>query len=241
MPNESTKAKSKPSTSSIDLSEGNKNLGLWDSVRTVPSDFKRPVSYGKRHFTTINQQYQLQQATALWGEMGGRWGMSDHKWSRFTCENIDRSDLENPVTFREMQVMLEATLYYPNESAPDGIGKIYQAADIVFKPNGDTTKSLITLVRSKALSCLGFGADVYMGWEDEPKYRDAQKTIENLDAEISRRLEMVKIAKSNKTLDTFVSETLQAVAAGLCTQEAAAKLQEAIDSRREEITRKKTK
>jgi len=230
-----TKSKAKPVNVWDD--PDNVNLCLWNKVAEVPSDKKYPVRIGGLEFTAIVAQWQLKQATALWGGMGCGWGMRNFVWTRFEATAIDRSDRSNPVTHWELQLMLEATLYYPPPGLADDEPpwcEITQAADMPFVPNGDTVKKLITRVRSKALSCLGFGADVYMGFDDQG-YTGQKKAPEGVEAAKSNYLKRIAAVTSLAQIMDMQIQIDRSIESGLCPEEAGQDLTDALERRREQL------
>ena len=51
------------------------HLSLWESVEKTNPKHTKKVEYGKRKYTSINPQSQVERATQLWGKMGDTWGM----------------------------------------------------------------------------------------------------------------------------------------------------------------------
>ena len=121
------------------------NLDLWNKFRTPDPKYTKEVKFG-RGFTAIDPQYQLRLATEEWGPYGTGWGLRDVTFTPF-----------------EGSMMMQGEFFYP-----DGWFPI--AVDMKWKADNDTLKKLMTNARSKALSMLGFGADVFMGMFDDVEY-----------------------------------------------------------------------
>lgn len=151
------------------------NLELWNSVRTpdpkVTKGFKRGGGFSG---TATNAVYLIQRATEHWGPMGGHWGV----------EIVDDKMLqgapivmEGAVIGHELVHMIRINLRHPGGLVP-GIG---QTTFVGLNKNGiftdeEAPKKSLTDALSKALSWLGFAADIHMGLFDDNKYvNDARK------------------------------------------------------------------
>jgi len=131
------------------------NLSLWLRNRATDADYVKQVSIGYK-FNSPDPQYQLMLATAEWGPYGGKWGLEELSWS--ITETGGKASL-----------ILIATFYAPGSRFPI-------ANDMLWTPNQQCHKKLLTNTRSKALSMLGFNADVFLGaWDDEMYVAEAEK------------------------------------------------------------------
>lgn len=135
------------------------NLALWDKVKkTDPSYTKKVTSRGG--YTSISAQYQILCATEQFGPYGSGWGF----------ESIDLDISSAELGF----VLVKAVFFYVmdgkrnsfpiNNSWPMGVGG---------KVDFDFAKKAETNTMSKALSKLGFSADIFMGDYDDPDYLQA--------------------------------------------------------------------
>jgi hypothetical protein len=131
------------------------NLTLWESVSTTDPRFTKSVNDGRHEFTTIDAYYQIQQATEKWGPYGKNWGL----------EAID-------VQFHEDLAILRALFYYPLDNDRTGfeIGNAIKWRSKNGTQDGDFIKKLETDTITKALSRLGFNADVFTGKFDDNRY-----------------------------------------------------------------------
>lgn len=142
------------------------NLAIWDRVcKTDPAMTER-VNFGAFKFTTIDAQYQVKQATEVFGPCGTGWGIRNQRFEMLTVDPTDAH--YNLLCFT-------AELWYKL----DGKEGVYEiAADIELFENtkngwkrvSDPMKKVRTDALTKGLSWLGFGADVFMGKFDDHKY-----------------------------------------------------------------------
>ena len=131
------------------------NMKLWNSVCETDPKITKDVAYGKRKFTAIDAQHQRKRATELWGPYGKDWGLRELVWG----------EVGNGAT--PVEITLEAFFFYPDAQFPI-------SSDIKWHLGEDNRKKLLTDVTTKALSMLGFNADVFEGKFDDNKYVQAQ-------------------------------------------------------------------
>lgn len=134
------------------------NMKLWNSVCETDEQFTKKVNQ-RGGFTAIGAQYQIRMATEQWGPYGGSWGV----------KNLNYRFIEPFVENEKPGIMLTGAFYYPG-------GDFEMAVDMPYKSTDDCTKKLLTDLTTKALSKLGFNADVFMGRFDDNKYVEARST-----------------------------------------------------------------
>lgn len=126
------------------------NMDLWEAVeRTDPAMTKRVNQRGG--FTAICAQYQIKNATRLWGPFGKTWGLKDLRWTEIRTGN------------ELVEVALDGVFWYPG-------GEFPISTDIAYRPGNDTRKKLRTDSITKSLSTLGFNSDVFEEKFDDNKY-----------------------------------------------------------------------
>jgi len=137
------------------------NLKFWESVeKTDPKHTKNANVKGNK-ITSIKPQYQIYNATKQWGSYGSTWGFKDIQLG------YELKDL-GLVTFK-------AVFYYPT-----GEFEILNTISI-FRDNAQTklddefAKKVETDSLTKALSKLGFNADVFMGRFEDLRYVEQMK------------------------------------------------------------------
>jgi hypothetical protein len=131
----------------------NDNLKLWNAVCiTDPAYTKKADTRGG--FTSINATWQAWQATELWGPYGKEWGMKNIHYDFIGPE-------DHPAG-----IYILAEFFCP-------VTKFEIGTDMPYKPNDDCFKKLLTDATTKALSKLGFSADVFFGMYDDNRYVQA--------------------------------------------------------------------
>ena len=135
---------------------------LWERHRTPPKDalksFRKAGGFGG---TSIDPMWLILEATKEWGPMGGEWGY------RFVSESIEKLTEEYVLHTCNIEV------FHPDGSVPS-TGNTWLVSPSKHGPRYDdeASKKSRTDAISKALSWLGFGADIYMGMFDGNKYAD---------------------------------------------------------------------
>lgn len=134
------------------------NMGLWDSVCITPKEFVKEVKYSKHgKHKSISAQYQAKVATEKFGPYGKEdtWGLRHLEYNILGFEDWKEQKGKPMVPY----ISLDALFYYP--------GGVFEVSDdMVFDPEQMCRKKLITACISKALSRLGFSADIYFGMHD---------------------------------------------------------------------------
>ena len=131
------------------------NMNIWNQVCKTDPATTKAVSYGTRRFTAIDAYAQIQRATDLWGPIGIGWG--------FTYK----------LNWMETAVAAEVRLWYAHEDVHAevdacGCKSLYIGKDN--KYDDDAPKKAVTDGLTKAMSYLGFNADVFLGKFDDNKY-----------------------------------------------------------------------
>lgn len=146
------------------------NLRIWDKVQQTDPKYTKGFKRGGGFSgTAINATYQIHRATELWGPLGSAWGYS-----------ITASDFI-PGADGDVIHVLQIQFRYPDGEFPS----FGQTQFVGTNKNGKFTdeeapKKSLTDAITKALSMLGFSADVFLGLYDDNKYVNdlKQKTAE---------------------------------------------------------------
>ena len=137
----------------------NSNTQIWDAVCVTDPSIARHV--GQRGgFTAICARSQLLTATQMWGPFGERWGIRNLEYEYL---QIDGSILE---------LTLMAEFYYPSPTTGEEVSFV-MSDDLAYRPGGECRKKILTSLRSKMMSSLGFNSDVFEGaFEDSHRWED---------------------------------------------------------------------
>ena len=133
------------------------HAALWNAVcRTDPEHTKEvKTAKGKKMFTAVDAMARIRLATSLWGPYGTAWGVRALAWGMIyvPTESGDRP----------LEATLDAEFYYPGGAFPISVDHVYEAGI-------EIRKIMLTDLTTKALSKLGFSADVFLGLFDDDKY-----------------------------------------------------------------------
>lgn len=137
-------------------------LELWDSVEETKDPTMVKWASVRGGFASVDAYYRIKLATELWGPYGRDWGLRECRW-----EMVPGGDNGAP-----SGIVLMAKFEYPD-------GKFPIAVDDQYRPTADVYKKLTTGAITKALSYLGFCADVFMGeFVDEKSLKSAQQAFD---------------------------------------------------------------
>lgn len=135
-------------------------LKLWNDVKTIdPKYTKNVTAAGKPNFTNIDTYYLIEKATGQFGSYGKGFGLKEL--------SIDEVHLGDTILIK-----LSGIFFFPDGEFPvfNALKLMYKTSKDYDKVDEDAYKKIITNTIGKALSYLGFGADVYMGKFEDVAY-----------------------------------------------------------------------
>ena len=133
------------------------NLDLWNKVEKTNPKYTKKANVKGNNITAIAPQYQIKNVTEQFGSYGKTWGFKSLEFDYTLTESLGL-------------VILHAVFYYPGGEFP------IKNAQSIFMDNARTkiddnfAKKLETDTLTKAISKLGFNADIFMGLFDDVKY-----------------------------------------------------------------------
>ncbi len=132
------------------------NLDLWKKVEATNPAYTKKANVRGNKITSISPQYQLLNATEQFGSYGKSWGFKEI--------NLDYSLVDKGL------VVFKGQFFYPDGGFPiiNSIGLYKDNAQT--KIDDDFAKKVETDALTKALSKLGFNADIFMGKFDDCRY-----------------------------------------------------------------------
>ena len=140
------------------------NLTLWERVKKIDPSFTKNVNVsGRQPFTNIDAYYLIQLATERFGAYGTGFGLRD--------VHIDEVPLGDTTLAK-----LSGMFFYTDGTTEGAFPVVnavklgYQTSKGYAKVDEDAYKKVITNSIGKALSYLGFGADIYMGKFEDAAY-----------------------------------------------------------------------
>lgn len=132
-------------------------LELWNKVEKTNPKYTKKANVKGNNITAIAPQYQIKNVTEQFGSYGQTWGFKSLDFDYTLTESLGL-------------VVLHAVFYYPGGEFP------IKNAQNIFIDNAKTkiddnfAKKLETDTLTKAISKLGFNADIFMGLFEDVKY-----------------------------------------------------------------------
>lgn len=150
----------------------NENTKLWDMVSTTNPNHTKPAQMSGQKRTTVKAVFQKEKATSVFGAQGQKWGVVPKS------EEYTRLHLESG----EIMLQYTAIMYYIFDGERGEIplaAAIMEAAivkrgkpDQYLRIDHEAIKKVRTDAATKGLSELGFNADIFKGWYDDPNYME---------------------------------------------------------------------
>ena len=133
------------------------NMKLWELVEKTNPAYTKPAKIGGMKITAIAPQYQIKLATEQFGPYGKGFGFKKIELDYSLVEKLDL-------------VVFKGVFFFP-----DGEFEIINSSKMFMDRakkmvDADFAKKIETDALTKALSKLGFNADVFMGRFDDTKY-----------------------------------------------------------------------
>jgi len=163
----------------------NNNLELWHKVEKTNPKYTKQANVGGNKITSIAPQYQIMNVTEQFGSYGKNWGF----------KNIE---LDYTLASEFNLIVFKGTFFYPEGEFPI-INSIKMFMDNAkTKIDDNFAKKLETDALTKAISKLGFNADIFMGKFDDTRYL-AEVTKEFAEAPAPIKL-------SDKAIDDLIGK-----------------------------------
>ncbi len=143
-----------------DLKSG--NLSLWNRVQETDPNYTKKANVKGNRITSISPQFQILNVTKEFGVYGVTWGLKDMSYD-YTL--VDSHGL----------IIYDATFFYPNGEFQINNSISLYVDNARTKVDDNFAKKLETDTLTKAISKLGFNADIFMGKFDDQRYLEDVK------------------------------------------------------------------
>lgn len=169
-----------------------KNMTLWNSVKTIDSRYTKQARVGGQQITSFSLQSVVMMATEQFGKFGKGWGY-EVQTERFdegvviqpmvTHEN---GDIQTEV--KEITHTLLISFWYMDSgdkiTCPIQAGHTPYISRTKYGPShdGEYYKKTLADAIKKSLSMLGFGADIFLGLMDDAHYQQVLESEKHLQA-----------------------------------------------------------
>lgn len=142
-----------------------KNLEVWNKVKQVPSEFTKPIGFGKlKGKSDINPQWRLMAMTQTYGQVGHGW---TYRIVRTWSEPHPNGSM---MCFAEVAVKTKVDGEWGQEFSGIGGSEIIESNKNGLQSNDDGYKMAVTDALSVAFKAVGVASDVYLGNFDGAKY-----------------------------------------------------------------------
>jgi hypothetical protein len=166
-----------------------KNLELWNKVEKTNPNYTKQANVKGNKITSIAPQFQIMNATEQFGVYGETWGFKNLDID-YTLSNVGLVTFKALFFFPkgEFEIINSISLWRDNAKT---------------KIDADFAKKLETDTLTKALSKLGFNADIFLGKFDDERYlnevnEEFKKPIEK--GNLTQPIAIAEV-KAGKTLE----------------------------------------
>lgn len=178
-----------------DLAGKGDNMKIWRSVMRTDPRYTKDLAGAGFEGTSINAEYMIMRATEIFGPIGTGWGfevledrmlpgapMSEaiYEDKKFIGNRLLRDGDGTLIT--EQNHSIKIAFWYLKEDGVAERFEAYGATKYLYKTkngitcDGEAQKKSLTDAIKKALSLLGFSADVWLGLYDQAEYKQENAT-----------------------------------------------------------------
>jgi hypothetical protein len=178
-----------------DLAEKGDNMKIWRSVMRTDPRYTKDLAGAGFEGTSINAEYMIMRATEIFGPIGTGWGfevledrmlpgapMSEaiYEDKKFIGNRLLRDGDGTLIT--EQNHSIKIAFWYLKENGVAERFEAFGATKYLYKTkngitcDGEAQKKSLTDAIKKALSLLGFSADVWLGLYDQAEYKQENAT-----------------------------------------------------------------
>lgn len=180
------------------------NLKLYERVRSVPENAKKPIKGGRLNgMTDISPMWRIKTLTEEFGPCGFGWKYTlDKQWVELGADGV-------------LMAFCNITLYIKQDGVwSDGIPGTGGASLVAKEKNGlysddEAFKKALTDALSVACKAIGMGADVY--WDKDSKYNSAPEAVAPICSVCGKPIKGIKTAERE-----YTPEEVQQITQGMC-------------------------
>lgn len=161
------------------------NLELWHKVEKTNPKYTKNAKVGGNAITSISPQFQIMNVTEQFGSYGSTWGFKDIELDYSLVNTPFKREKKEGVYPNQKVVGLEdavmglvvfkATFFYPSGEFPIINSISLFTNNEMTKIDDNFAKKIETDALTKAISKLGFNADIFMGKFDDVRYVEEMK------------------------------------------------------------------
>ena len=133
------------------------NLELWNKVEKTNPKYTKKAKISGHEITAIAPQYQIMQVTEQFGVYGQTWGFKNIELDYSLCDKFNL-------------VVFKGTFFFPKgEFEIINSCKLYMDRNLTMVDD-NFAKKIETDALTKAISKLGFNADIFLGKFEDVRY-----------------------------------------------------------------------
>ena len=161
------------------------NLKLWHTVEKTNPKYTKNAKVGGNAITSISPQFQIMNVTEQFGSYGSTWGFKDIQLDYSLVNTPFKREKKEGVYPNQKVVGLEdavmglvvfkAIFFYPDGEFPIINSISLFTNNDMTKIDDNFAKKIETDALTKAISKLGFNADIFMGKFDDVRYVEEMK------------------------------------------------------------------
>jgi hypothetical protein len=188
------------------------NLELWNKVEKTNPKYTKKAKVGGNEITSISPQYQIMNATEQFGSYGETWGFRHIEFdysitnTPITLQLVDWNTKEKEEVVSILGLVgFKAIFFFPN-----GEFEITNSIKIFTdnkhsKIDDNFAKKLETDALTKALSKLGFNADIFLGKFDDVRY------VEEMKKEFTEVVPKVIPVLTDAVIDNVIAKGIETI------------------------------
>ncbi|MEW5543550.1 hypothetical protein [Pseudomonas soli] len=198
------------------------NMRIWEQVQTTDTRYTKNAEVGGQKITSLNGTAMVMKATEMFGPVGIGWGWKvleerfDDGHEIFVGEGEKRACLG-----REIGHTVKIQLWFMQDGQRGEVEQ-YGCTRYQYKTkygmttDGEAPKKSLTDAIKKALSMLGFSADVFLGMFDDQNYVEHLRAEEAIEQAEDRQAEVER--QKQERLD-FIRDTIETMARAVTPHE----------------------
>lgn len=156
-----------------------KNMQIWEQVSTTDTRYTKEAKVGGQNITSLNGTAMIMQATKVFGPagIGFGWKVLEERFDPGVEIFIGEGDKRSSLGFTSNHTVRIAFWFMLDGQR--GEIESYGCTNYIYKASygmltdGEAPKKSLTDAIKKALSALGFSADVFLGMFDDKDYVNA--------------------------------------------------------------------
>ena len=195
------------------------NLELWNAVEKTNPKYTKKAKVGGNAITSISPQFQIMNVTEQFGSYGSTWGFKNIELD-YSLVNMpfkkDKTEGSYPnikVVGKEDSfmglVVFKAIFFYPNGEFPIINSISLFTNNDMSKIDDNFAKKIETDALTKAISKLGFNADIFMGKFDDVRY------VEEMTKEFNKPIEKPILAITDEQFNKVMLSDIKGLTATL--------------------------